>query len=97
MSAKPSIPYGQPVGFKLSPTEREFLLNEIILLDGEIEEKLRDASPEEGEVVFTLDDLDELAGSIAAEANHTEDAQVRRKLERVYDRIRQVEKRLEEA
>ena len=39
---------------------------------------------------FTLDDLDELAGYVAAEANHAKDKQLQKQLRRLYDQIAEV-------
>ena len=46
--------------------------------------------------MLTLDELDLLAGYVAAEANHTEDKRRERKLDRIHDRICQVEDTFEE-
>jgi len=90
------IPAGQPVGLKLTQTEREFLLNTLIDIDKEVEDKLRAVAPGESKVMLTLDELDLLAGSIASEANHTEDKKLEQRLERIYDRICQLEEMFEE-
>ncbi len=39
---------------------------------------------------FTLDDLDELAGSVAAEANHTKNRVLQEQLDQLCDRIESV-------
>ena len=36
---------------------------------------------------FTLDELDELAGYVAAEANHAKNRQMQKELDRIFDRI----------
>ena len=41
-------------------------------------------------VMMTVDDLDDLSGYIAAEANHTEDTTLRRKLDRVFDKCQRL-------
>jgi len=41
-------------------------------------------------VGYTLDDLDELLGYIAAEANHTEDEALRDELDALYARLQEV-------
>ena len=81
---------------KLTQTEREFLLDALIDIDGEIEDKLRAVAPGESKVMLTLDELDLLAGSVAAEANHTKDKKLEQKLERIHDRICQLEEMFEE-
>jgi repressor LexA len=40
---------------------------------------------------LTLDDIDDLAGCVAAEANHCDDAAVRRLLDAVFDRLTKLE------
>jgi len=90
------IPAGQPVGLKLPQTEREFLLNTLIDIDKEVEAKLRAVAPGESKVMLTLDELDLLAGSVAAEANHTKDKKLEQRLERIHDRICQLEEMFEE-
>ena len=42
-------------------------------------------------VTYTLDELDDLAGFIAAEANHAEDKKLKKKLESLYDKISDIE------
>jgi repressor LexA len=51
------------------------------------EEEKRSPTP----VAFTLDDLDDLVGHVAAAANHCENARVRARLYRLFDRLRQAE------
>jgi hypothetical protein len=81
---------------KLAQAERGFLLDTLIDIDKEVEDKLRAVPPAESKVMLTLDELDLLAGSIAAEANHTEDKKLERRLERIYDRICRLEEKFEE-
>lgn len=96
MAKKVRIPEGQPVGLKLTQPEREFLLDALILIDEEVEDKLRAAPPGESKVMLTLDELDLLAGCVAAEANHTEDRKLQRKLDRIFDRISRLLEMFEE-
>jgi hypothetical protein len=97
MARKVRIPAGQPVGLKLTQAEREFLLDALILIDEEVEDRLRSVPLGETKVMLSLDELDLLAGSVAAEANHTKDKKLERRLERIYDRICQLEDMFEEA
>ena len=96
MAKRIRIPAGQPVGLKLTQTERELLLDALILIDEKIEDKLRAVAPGESKVMLTLDELDLLAGSVAAEANHTKDKKLEQRLERIHDRICQLEEMFEE-
>jgi repressor LexA len=42
-------------------------------------------------VGLTLDDLDDLLGHVAAQANHSDDGNLRKRLETLYNRLRDVE------
>jgi len=59
------------------------------LRDGTLTDRLR-VVPKPGEPPvfhFTLDDLDELAGFVAAEANHAKDKKLQKELDQLCDRI----------
>jgi len=60
-----------------------------------MEERLRSAAPLGSRLIvqLTLDDVDDLAGHVAAEANHSAEPRVRRALEAVYDRLANIEAR----
>jgi DNA-binding MarR family transcriptional regulator len=84
----------QRVDFRLTPRERDLII-ERTLVDPELEERLR-AAPALGSrlvVQLTLDDVDDIAGHVAAEANHCAEPRVRRALEAVYDRLAHIEAR----
>ncbi len=83
---------GQLVEISLTPQERDLLV-ERTFIDGEMEARLRGAAPRGSNLVvqLTLDDVDDLAGHVAAEANHCSEARVRRVLEAVYDRLASIE------
>jgi hypothetical protein len=75
------------VSLELSDRERELLLN--AFAHEELISRLRrvpqpDQSPADS---FTLDELDELAGHVAAEANHTKDRKLGKELKRLFERI----------
>ena len=97
MARKVRIPAGQPVGLKLTQAEREFLLDTLILIDEDVEGRLRSVPPGETKVMLSLDEIDLLPGSVAAEAKHTKDKKLDHRLERTYDRICQREDLFEEA
>lgn len=80
------------LGFILSTGERDVIV-ERTFIDSEMEQWLRDAptSWSNVKVALTLDDVEDLAGHIAAEANHCEDKRVRRSLDAVYDRLSKLE------
>ena len=96
MAKRIRISRGQPVGLKLTAAERKWLLDALTFVDEEVEDRIRNTPPSEDNVMLTLDELDLLAGSVAAEANHTGDKRTEQRLERIYDRIGQVEDMLEE-
>jgi DNA-binding MarR family transcriptional regulator len=79
---------GTRLQFTLSPAERDLIL-ERTFIDPEIGQQLREAQVSDSRLVIglTLDDLEDVAGYIAAEANHCEDRRVQRSLYAVYDRL----------
>jgi hypothetical protein len=85
MKSKKRIPPGEKVPLKLTPTETKAILETLLLLDEEHEHIIRE-TPTGKPVMMTLDDLEDFAGYIAAEANHTEDEKLARKLDKVYDK-----------
>jgi DNA-binding MarR family transcriptional regulator len=83
---------GQLVDVRLTPQERDLIL-ERTLIDSEREGRLRGATPRGSNLVvrLTLDDVDDLAGHVAAEANHSPEPRVRRVLDAVSDRLASIE------
>jgi hypothetical protein len=74
---------------KLTPAQRKLLLGKVILLDEDIE-RIVSVALKRGrkyEISMTLDDLDELRGSVAFEANHTKDTALGRKLDTLYKHL----------
>jgi len=71
-----------------SEDERTLIL-EHTLADDVLTEPLEQALADNNRltVPFTLDDLDDLMGFITAEANHTEDRDLREELEALLDRL----------
>lgn len=84
----------QRVDFRLTPRERDLII-ERTFIDAELEERLQAAQALGSRLVvhLTLDDVDDLAGHVAAEANHCEEPRVRRALEVVYERLAHLEAR----
>jgi repressor LexA len=84
----------QRLDFRLTPQERDLII-ERTFIDAEMEERLRAAPPFGSRLIvqLTLDDMDDLAGHVAAEANHCAEPRVRRALEAVYDRLANIEAR----
>lgn len=86
------IKRGQRVAFKLTRHERDLIV-ERTFVDAEIEGRLRNARASGSDLIvdLTLDDVDDLAGHVAAQANHCSEVRVRRVLEAVYDRLANIE------
>ena len=76
---------GQSIGLPLTSAERKLL--EDLILDDELIERIRNADPDKPEVPFTLDELDLLAGFVAAEANHTSGKKEQKALDAIFERI----------
>ena len=81
----------EKVPLELNDRERELILNHS-LADPELTDRLRLVrAPNEPPIYrFTLDDLDELAGYIAAEANHAKDKKLQKEWDRLYARLANV-------
>jgi len=79
---------GTQLAFRLSARERDLVV-ERSFLDPEVEQALQQAQPAGSKLVakLTLDDIDDLLGCVAAEANHCDDAKVQRLLDAVCDRL----------
>jgi hypothetical protein len=81
----------EKVALELGDRERDLIMKHTFAGD-ELTDRLR-IVPRPGEPPvyrFTLDDLDELAGYVAAEANHAKDKQLQKQLRRLYDQIAEV-------
>ena len=88
MNPRKYIEPGTRLGFALSTRERDLIV-ERAFLDSGIETRLRAAARRGSRLVvdLTLDDVDDLHGCVAAEANHTNDGKVRRVLVAVCERL----------
>ena len=85
---KKKIPYGRKVRVKLTIKERDLILNETfydldLLKLGIVEGK---------HAVFylSLDDIENIQGYVAAEANHIEDMKLQRELDRLFDKFQKL-------
>ncbi|MEX0610726.1 MAG: hypothetical protein WD738_04685, partial [Pirellulales bacterium] len=72
MTWKKQIRPDEKVGLKLTQAERTLCVEGLTLLSEQYEEAIRGAAANKP-VMLTLDDLDELGGYVAADANHCED------------------------
>jgi poly-D-alanine transfer protein DltD len=73
------------IELELTPRERELLLN-LFTFDEELEQQIRQASTIKPPAL-TLYELEELAESIAAEANHTKNKKRQKILDEFYKKI----------
>jgi repressor LexA len=82
----------QRLDFRLTLEERDLII-ERTFIDAEMKERLRAAPPYGSRLIvqLTLDDMDDLAGHVAAEANPCAEPRVRRALEAVHDRLANIE------
>ena len=88
MTREKKIEPEQPIDVLFTPEERDLVLTHTFA-EGDLTQRLRLAPMRGKKVVanFTLDDLDELVGYIAAEANHSTDRRLQRKLYALFNRL----------
>jgi hypothetical protein len=86
--ARTRIRPDETIPVELNEHERELILQHTFAGD-ELTRRLR-RTPQTGESLthhFNLDDLDDLAGYVAAEANHAKDKKMQKRLQTLYNRI----------
>jgi len=76
----------EKVGLILTGVERKFILVDVMCLDEEYEKVIR-TTPTGDPIMLTLDQWDDLSRYIAAEANHTRDKKIQRKLDAIFSKI----------
>jgi hypothetical protein len=83
------IEYGQPIEVAITPRQRSLIL-EHAMGGPEVTGPLRMAVVKGKKLIvkLTLDDLDEIIGYIAAEANHTDDKKLQKELDHLYERLK---------
>mgnify|MGYP000462683939 CR=1 FL=1 len=86
MPQRKQIKPNEKVGLKLTTAERTLILNDVMCVEEEYIQAIQN-TPSGKPVQFTLDELDGLGGCIAAEANHTTDKKLEKKLDRVFEKI----------
>ena len=89
MPTRKQIQPGETVPLKLTATERKLVLEDLMCLDEECEQIIRD-TPLGKPVMMTLGDLDDFGGYIAAEANHCDDKKKEKKLDAVFEKVQQL-------
>jgi len=77
---------GQKIDLDLTEAERSHILDDLSYLDPELEAIVRNTPPGQP-IKMTLDDLDQLSGCVAAEANHTKNKKLGKNLDRIFDKI----------
>ena len=91
MKHRKQIAIGERVPLELTGRERDLIMKHTFA-DHNLTDRLR-ILPSPGNrpfYRFTLDDLDELAGYVAAEANHAKVKKLEKELRRLYSRIADV-------
>ena len=79
----------EKVGLKFTASERKLILDDVMCLDEQYADAIRQ-TPVNEPVEFTLDDWGDLGGYIAAEANHTEDKKLRKKLDAIFNKVQKI-------
>ncbi len=87
--SKKQIQPDDTVPLKLTATERKLVLEDLMCLDENYEQIIRD-TPTGKPVMMALDDLDDFVGYVAAEANHCDGQKKQKKLFALFDRIQQL-------
>ena len=77
---------GQSIGLALTMAERAVVCDSLVTDDTYII-RIRNAGPDKPEVPFTLDELDDLCGYVAAEANHCKYKKRQRILDGVFKKL----------
>ena len=89
MTVKKRIQPDEKVPLKLTASERNLVLEGLLCLDAEYEQIVRTARACDP-VMMTLDELDDFAGYVAAEANHTQDKKLQKKLDVIFQKTREL-------
>lgn len=79
------IPYGAPIPVKLSLHERDLIRDETLCNPDFAQFAVVDGTGLRLEL--SLDDIEEIQGYIAAEANHTEKKKLRIELDRLFNKL----------
>jgi hypothetical protein len=86
MGGRKYIKPGELLGLKLTQAERKLILDDPIHIHDELADPIR-STPSGAPIRLCLDDLEDLGGYVAAEANHTSDTRLRKKLDAVFSKI----------
>ncbi len=85
------IAAGETIGLKLSAAERKLIVDCLYVMDSRLQERIRQA-PKNQDVPLTLDELEDLHGNLAFDANHTDDKKHERALDKI---LRKIERMLD--
>ncbi len=83
---KKCIDKNEKFGLRLTVAERKLILEDPIHVHDELAVPIR-ATPTGALVLLTVDQLEDLGGHVAAEANHTTDKKLRKKLDAIFSKI----------
>ena len=76
----------------ITPRER-ILIDELTLVDPSYIERLKSkANPETYSSSFSADELEDLIGCIAADANHTKSKKLEKELDSLFEKLKKLEK-----
>ena len=89
MQSAKHIQPGTKVGLKLTTAERRLILDDLMSLDDNYAEAIRE-TPADQPVKFTLDEWEDFGGYIAAEANHTQDKKLGKKLDAIFNKVQKI-------
>lgn len=89
MDRRKRIKPGTKVGLKLTAAERKLILDDLMILDDSYAQAIRE-TPTDQPVQFTLDEWEDFGGYIAAEANHTEDKKLGKKLDAIFNKVQKI-------
>ena len=89
MARERKVQFNEPVELVLTEREKQLIV-EHTFADPDLTKKLEIAETRGSKIVarYTLDDLDQLAEFVAAEANHCKDKKLQKELYALFDRIR---------
>ena len=82
------LEHGQKIMVTFTLNERDLILNCMVLENYLIEMfKIAVIKNNQISIHFTIDELEDLLGYIAAEANHSDDRKLVNRLEKLYDKL----------
>ena len=82
---KKKIPYGEKLPVLFTESEIAIIRDRVIYPEPEQLNGI--VSKNKIKVMLSLDDIDDLMGYVAAEANHTDDKKLQNTLDKIFDRL----------